>query len=152
MKNFVKISVSALLAMSVIISCKKEDEKDTTTPPVITELTASMHGGSTKIKRGEEFSVDFKAESKNDGRLEKYHIEIHDHPASGKIDDEYRIIDSTFVNKATFKGTRNATVHEHITVPANANLGKYHVVVVIFDEYGNTADTENGDTEIEIVE
>lgn len=151
MKNFIKLSIISLFAFLLFISCEKEDTIDKTTPPEITDLTAGTHDGSTTIKRGGEFGVDFNARVLNDGRLDKYHIEIHDHPTSGKVEDEYKIIDSTFTDIATFKGTKNSHVHQHITVPLEANLGKYHVVVVVFDEYGNTANTEDIDTEIEII-
>jgi hypothetical protein len=81
-----------------------------------------------------------------------YHIEIHDHPESGLVEDEYRIIDASFKDEAIFKGLREAHVHEHVTVPDNANLGEYHVVIVVVDEAGNSVDTENGDAHIEVVE
>ena len=52
----------------------------------------------------------------------------------------------------TFKGLRNANVHAHVTVPDTANLGSYHVVIVVVDEAGNSVDTEDLETHITIVE
>lgn len=152
MKSKLK-SLLFLLALAVIVSsCKKEeDEKDETTPPEITELKAGNHDHTSHTiekKPGAEIIVDFTARSNNDGRLEKYHIEIHDHPESGLSADEYLIIDDLFDNDITFKGTRNASVHKHIAIPDDAPLGEYHVEVTVWDEFGNTTDA---DTHIYIV-
>ncbi len=134
----------ALMAMAItFVSCDKDDDKDTTTPPEIYEFSAGSHDHSTNIiPRGGEVIVDFKVRSLNDGRLEAYHIEIHDHPESGNPADEYLLIDEFFENEPTFKGTRNATVHKHIAVPMDAPLGEYHVEVFVIDEFGNTTDME----------
>ena len=132
------------MAMAItFISCNKDDDKDTTTPPEITDFKAGSHDHSTnEIPRGGEVIVDFKVFSRNDGRLEAYHIEIHDHPESGDPADEYLLIDEFFDNDPTYKGTRNATVHKHIPVPHDAPLGEYHVEVFVVDEFGNTAEVE----------
>lgn len=132
------------MSMAVtFISCSKDDDKDTTTPPEIYEFAAGSHDHSTNtIARGGEVIVDFKARSKNDGRLQSYHIEIHDHPESGNPADEYKLIDDLFDNDPTFNGTRNATVHKHIAVPIDAPLGEYHVEVLVIDEFGNTAEVD----------
>jgi len=37
-------------------------------------------------------------------------------------------------------------------VPDIANLGSYHVVIVVVDEDGNSTDTETLETHVEIVE
>ena len=76
--------------------------------------------------------------------------EFHDHPASGVVADEYKIIDDQFTDN--FKGLKNAHVHKHITVSDTANLGSYHVVVIVVDEDGNSSDTETLETHIEIIQ
>jgi len=149
MKN-VSAFFCLLFVVFATLSCTKED-KDT--PPEISELVAKNHDNpSNVIARGGTIAVNFKAKTKNDGRLDRYHIEIHDHPESGDPEDEYRIIDETFEDVSTFKGLRNASVHQHVSVPLDANLGPYHVVVVVIDEFGNSADTEEWDVEIIIEE
>jgi len=148
-KNLLK--TFGLLSIMVIVSCTSCGKK--TAIPEISNLTAVNHDDNTTIiARGGTISVNFEAVTKSKDKLDYYHIEIHDHPASGFLEDEYKIIDEPFKNKATFKGLKNANVHEHITVPVNANLGKYHVVVTVVDEYGNSADTEDVHVEITIVE
>lgn len=51
-----------------------------------------------------------------------------------------------------FKGLREANVHKHVSVSDTANLGEYHVVIVVVDEAGNSVDTENGDAHIVVIE
>ena len=141
MKKFFGVLTILLLISFVISSCDKE-EIDTTTPPEVYDFVAGTHPpnvSDTIVKTpGAEIIVDFKARSMNDGRLDAYHIEIHDHPESGNPEDEYKIIDELFDNDAFFKGLRNASVHKHIGIPEEAPLGEYHVEVLVIDEYGNS--------------
>lgn len=134
---------------AVLVSCEKDEEKKELS---ITNLVAENHEGGTEVPLNGTISVNFTATAGDDARLDYYHIEIHDHPESGLVVDEYRIIDEDFKDKSTFKGLRNANVHEHISVADTANLGKYHVVIVVVDEAGNSVDTENGDVQIIVVE
>lgn len=136
--------VLSALFMLLAIGC----QKDTLT---ISNVEASNHDGGLEVPIGGTISVDFEAVA-GDARLDFYHIEIHDHPASGLVEDEYKIIDDDFKNISTFKGLRNAHVHEHIVVPQNANLGDYHVVIIVVDEEGNSVDTEDLETHITVVE
>lgn len=148
MKSLFKISMIGVLAGAVLVSC--EEEK---TELSIKNLVAENHDdGGKEVPRGGEILIEFDAVAGDDAKLDYYHIELHDHPPSGLVSDEYRIIDQTFENDPTFKGLKNAHVHEHVAVQDTANLGDYHVVVVVVDEAGNSVDTENGDTEITVVQ
>lgn len=149
MKNLIKLSMIVLLVSVTLGSCKKdEDEKELS----ITNVVAENHDGGDEVGLGGTISVNFTATAGSKARLDFYHIEIHDHPESGKVEDEYKIIDDDFKNITTFKGLRNANVHQHITVPDEANLGAYHVVIVVVDEDGNSVDTEELETHITVVE
>lgn len=150
MKTVFKVFLPLVLFVVFFASC---EEKETNVTPEIKSVSAINHDNNTStIKRGGTISVNFDAKSRSGARLDFYHIEIHDHPESGKVEDEYKIIDDDFKNKSTFKGLLNAHVHEHIVVPDTANLGAYHVVIVVVDENGNSADTEGLETSITIVE
>lgn len=141
----------ALLAGSVLVACETDEEEKMELQ--ITNIVAENHdGGGEEVPLGGEILVEFDAIAGDDAKLDYYHLELHDHPASGLISDEYRIIDSTFQNLTTFKGLKNAHVHEHIDVPQDANIGEYHVVIVVVDEAGNSVDTEDGDTHIVVVQ
>jgi hypothetical protein len=148
MKNLLNLTIALLFIGTVVVSCEKDEEKKELS---ITNVVAENHDGGEEVPHGGTISVNFTATAGDDARLDFYHIEIHDHPESGLIEDEYRIIDEDFKEKSTFKGLRNANVHEHISVADTANLGKYHVVIVVVDEAGNSVDTENGDTHIVVV-
>ena len=155
MKNFFQLSIAVLLAGTVLVSCGKDDDDDEDTSVLgITNIVAENHdgSGSNQVNRGGMLKIDFEATAGPDANLDYYHIELHDHPASGLIEDEYRIIDQTFENEATFKGLKNASVHQHVPVADTANLGAYHGVIVVVDENGNSVDTEDGDTEIMVVQ
>ncbi len=147
MKNVLKFLGLFLLAALVITACKKEEEDIT---PEITNVEAKNHDGGTQVSLGGTISVDFDAKTRSNAKLDYYNIEIHDHPASGAITDEYKIIDDQFTDN--FKSLKNAHVHKHIAVPDTANIGSYHVVVIVVDEDGNSSDTEAIETHIEIVQ
>ena len=159
MKSLIKFSMLFIVSGMLFIACN-DDEPNASNEvvpsapqPSIKNIEAVSHdGGSTTIARGETLGLDFDAYTQSDALLDKYHIEIHDHPESGLVEDEYKIIDSTFVNDPTFENTRNAHVHKHITIPDTANLGAYHVVIVVFDKAGYTTDTEALEMHIEVVE
>ncbi len=148
MKRLLKLSMAMLLSTVVFISC--DEEKDDVLS--ISNVIAENHDGGTEISLGGTISVNFTATAGEDARLDFYHIEIHDHPTTGLIEDEYKIIDDDFKDKSTFKGLRNANIHAHVIVPDTANLGSYHVVIVVVDEDGYSVDTEDLETHITIVE
>lgn len=146
-KTIVSLSIFACV-MFCITSCKKEEKLVLT----INNVVAENHDGGTEVPRGGTISVNFATFAGDDARLDFYHIEIHDHPTSGYVEDEYKIIDADFKDKSIFKGLRNATVHEHVHVSDTANIGSYHVVIVVVDEDGNSVDTETLETHITVVE
>lgn len=148
MKNVFKILTTILLVAFVFVACDEEDKIELG----ISDVVAENHDGGDEIALGGTISVNFTATASEDARLDFYHIEIHDHPESGLVTDEYKIIDDDFKDKSTFKGLRNANVHEHVAVPDTANLGSYHVVVVVVDEDGYSVDTEALETHVTIVE
>ncbi|NBC84132.1 MAG: DUF4625 domain-containing protein [Bacteroidetes bacterium] len=149
MKKQLKIISSLMLALLMLNACEKEEDES----PVITEVVAKNHDNESKeISLGGTIMVNFTAEARGDARLDYYHIEIHDHPASGNVEDEYKIIDDDFKNESEFKGLKKTPVHKHVDVPETANLGKYHVVIIVVDDKGYATDTEALKTEIEIIE
>ncbi|MBK8805519.1 MAG: DUF4625 domain-containing protein [Bacteroidales bacterium] len=148
MKNLFKVSLVSILLLSSLFSCDKEENNR----PEISDVEVENHDGAADVKLGGTISVNFSALAGETARLDFYHIEIHDHPTSGSVHDEYKIIDSDFKDKSTFKGLRNATVHEHVQVPDSANLGSYHVVITVVDEEGYSVNTEDLETHITFVE
>ena len=80
--GFISISMIAVFMFS---SC--EDDKDEDKKLTINNVVAENHDGGTEIPIGGTISVDFEVEA-GEAKLDYYHIEIHDHPASGKVEDE----------------------------------------------------------------
>ncbi|BDD05513.1 DUF4625 domain-containing protein [Aureibacter tunicatorum] len=151
MKKLFKLSMALIFSAAVLSSCESEEEEALAKKLSISNLVAENHDGGNEVSLGGTIHIDFEAQAGDEANLDYYHIELHDHPESGLIEDEYRIIDKTFMEKSTFKGLKNASVHEHIKVADTANLGAYHVVIVVVDEAGNSVDTEDGDVEIVVV-
>jgi len=148
MKN-VKCAISAIALSAILVfSCNKEDEEKLS----ISNILVESHEGSTEIPLGGSVGIEFDAIAGEAARLDYFHLEIHDHPESGKVEDEYKIIDDSFKDEDLFKGLRNAHVHKHISIPDTANLGSYHVVITVVDEDGNSINTENLETHITVIE
>lgn len=149
MKKLFELSLAVVLTVFALNSCNDDEEKKLSISNVVAE---NHDSGSTEISLGGTISVNFTATAGDDARLDFYHVEIHDHPTSGETSDEYKMIDDDFKDLSTFKGLRNANVHQHVVVPDTANLGSYHVVIVVVDEDGNSVDTEDLETHITVVE
>ncbi len=151
MKKYFNFLLTLVLMSTFLVACN--DNEPTEITPEITDVTAVNHDtDGTDVPLGGTISVNFDAKTRSGARLDFYHLEIHDHPQSGLVEDEYKIIDSSFKDQPTFKGLVNSHVHAHIPVPDTANLGSYHVVVVVVDEDGNSSDTEAMELHIEITE
>lgn len=147
MKKIKWILLTCMAVVLILTSCQKDEEK---TPDIMNMSVGDHDGTTTEIALGGVAVVEFDAVSNSGERLAYYHIEMHDHPESGLIEDEYRIIDEDF--EEDFVGLMNAHVHHHVTIPVDAKLGEYHVVVTVVDESGYSADTENDDFHIQVIE
>jgi type 1 fimbria pilin len=101
----------------------------------VTVTNLSINGGEHDVSKASgSFNISFSA-SADTGTLVSYSIEAHNHPASGKEEDEYKIIDDEFTD--SFTGLKMASVNKDITIETNAELGEYHVEIVIKDSEGN---------------
>ena len=91
---------------------------------------------------GETVVIEFTATADGEKTLASYHLEIHDHPESGKLEDEIKVIDETFT--ADFEGLKTATVKKEVVISNDWNGQKgnqsFHLVV-----------SDNEENEIEVV-
>lgn len=144
MKKINFLVVCSLLA-TCFLACNDDDE--TTNPkPVITSFTVESEvGGGNTIALGGMISFEFDAEMQTNDKIESYHLEIHDEPASGLAADEYILIDEEF----EVGGLRNTHVHDHVEVPVDANTGKYHFHLTVTSAEGYT---ETKEMELQIIE
>ena len=109
--------------------------------PSVTDLSITNKNGGTTLSLNDVIVVKFTAEAKNGATLKNYHLEIHDEPASGKIEDEYKLVDDEFSDN--FKGKDKTTVSHEITITEKASTGKYHFHLHVYDEKNNgTAKTD----------
>lgn len=135
-----KISfVTLVMAMSFsFLSCEKDSVDDE--KPVISNLEIGHDGF---FQAGAELHVEFEV-SDNEG-LDYYQITIH-HEGEHKSTVTEWELDEKFDE---INGLKNYTVHNHdIEVPADAELGDYHVHLMVVDLAGNVADEE---LELELV-
>lgn len=105
-------------------------------PSNIAVKNLSINGGEHDVSKATgNFNISFDA-SVDAGTLASYSIEAHNHPMSGKEEDEYKIIDSTFTD--SFSGLTSASVNKTITIDtAAAPIGQYHVEIIITDSDEN---------------
>lgn len=95
----------------------------------------SINGGVHDVSKASgSFTITFNALATT-GTLAKYNIEVHNHPASGKEEDEFKIIDSEFTTN--FSGLTSASASQSITINSSAPLGEYHVEITIVDSENN---------------
>lgn len=104
-------------------------------PTNVTVTNLSINGGAHDVSKASgSFTISFDASAET-GTLTSYSIEAHNHPTSGKEEDEYKIIDDEFTDN--FGGLTTASVNQTITINAAAPLGEYHVEIIIKDSEGN---------------
>lgn len=95
----------------------------------------SINAGKHDLSKADSiFIISFDA-SVTEGTLVSYSLEAHNHPASGLVADEEKLVDETFT--ADFAGKATANVEHTVVIdPAKPN-GDYHVEIIITDSNGN---------------
>lgn len=101
--------------------------------PKVTDFTVQNMNGGTEYAPGDTVVVSFTATA-SEGTLDHYHLEIHDEPASGNVEDETKLVDDEFT--ANIKGETEAIISHIVAIPADA-AGAYHVHATISDTKGN---------------
>ena len=143
MKNLKYMSLVWALVSSICLcftSCdKEEDESISVAKPVIT-LTEVGHDNSKIAHPGHDMHLE--ASLLAEGIIQRIDVEIHS-VAGGEDLLEIAYTDGKYI------GVRNAEFHEHLEIPADASLGKYHLHFTVTDGQGQQTMTE---CEIELVE
>jgi len=137
-RNLILTSIF-LFAISLIFSCKKND--DDNQKPVVTGLEIGLDD-SHEAHRGGDIHLEF--EVTDDEELGYYSVEIQPETKTGGSTWTYQ-------NRWDFDaGLRNALVHSHeITVPADAEMGLYSFLLVVSDKAGNLLTFEEEITVLE---
>ena len=119
-----------------LTSCGNDDDP---AKPTI-NLTEVGHNNSKHVHPGHDLHVEAKAVA--EGLVKRIDIEIQQEGGGTfKIAKAY--------TEGKYIGVRNIEFHEHIDIPANAPLGKYHMHFVVTDQRGQQAKAES---HLEVIE
>ncbi|RZJ77387.1 MAG: DUF4625 domain-containing protein, partial [Flavobacterium sp.] len=132
MKKFnIKPFFALLFTIIVLASCKKD--KDEVLPaPTLTGLEVGSNNSKVAFAGND---VHIEGEILAPANLASVAIEIHAKTGTGwKFEQVYT---------EGFAGLKNAELHKHIDIPADAVLGLYHVHIKITDQAGQVTDVES---------
>lgn len=129
---FRSLAILPVLAL-LVTSC----DKDEVTAPVITDVQIGS-ANSLKAYPGGDLHVEANilAEGKIAGIRVLIHEEgEHEKGASTVLHTDEWEYDSTYTE--SYANLRNATFHEHIEIPSDAEAGEYHFHLYVTDQEGN---------------
>lgn len=132
MKSLLSFTV-IFLSLILITSCSE----DKISAPVITAHEIG-HENSKSVAQGEELHLDIEIVA--DGKISSIKLELHPEEEHLKDDHAHWELDTTFTTE--FEGLKNAEFHKHFDVPAEAELGAYHMHFVVNDQEGNQSSIE----------
>jgi hypothetical protein len=135
-----RVLLSLLLAASLIfVGCKKDEEY---AKPTVS-LSELGYENSKIGYAGSELHIE--ADIVAEATINKVTVEIHHEGDDGRTvatilhEDEWEV-DTTYTK---FSGKKNATFHEHIDIPVHAEVGDYHVHIVVTDMEGQSITVED---------
>lgn len=145
MRNLIKF-LFVFLALSVVVASCKDDDEDLT--PVISNLEVGHNHDNAASSNdhvghlGEDLHVEASILAKN--KIAKIVVTIHEEGhhehATTKAETIEWEVNTTYTDK--YAGQINATFHEHIDIPANAEAGDYHFHIKVVDQAGLSTEEE----------
>jgi hypothetical protein len=129
MKNN-KIIIALLLLTSVFVACKKDRIEPQ--GPTIALLEVGHENNKTAYA-----GTDIHIEATINALANIAKVKLQIHPA---IDGGWEF-EQEFTEG--FVGLKNADFHQHIDIPADAELGKYHIHLSVTDQQGRTTEVES---------
>ena len=133
MKTNIILFLAVVTLVAGISACRK-----TPSIPKIT-LTEVGHENSGKAEQGADMHLE--ADIVVEGLIKSIRVEIHQESGTFEIEKLY--------TTGKYIGIKNTTFHEHIDIPADAPLGRYHLHFTVADNEGQTATAE---APIEVIE
>lgn len=122
----------ALLFVTVLNACKKDNDEVIAPAPKITGLEVGSNNNKTAYP-GNDLHIEATIEA--EGNIADVKLEINPVSATGwKLSTTYT---------DGFKGLKNAEFHKHIDVPATAAVGDYKVVLTVTDQAGKITKIES---------
>lgn len=138
MKNKFKLYACALLLSAVFVGCSDDEDPTAPAAPSIAEVEIGSENNKTAYAGGD---LHIDAHITAPGTIAQVRVEIHPEGESTWEFEE--------VYTDGFANLKEAHLHKHIDIPADAAAGHYHLHLVVTDKNGLTAEI---DEEIEIVE
>lgn len=124
-----KLLLGLALLGFAFISCN--DSNNDSTPPTI-ELIAPTEDSEYPLGG----TIDFEANFSGNVELNRYKVDIHS--ASGHQHSTGVAANTwTFQKEFDLNGKMSAHVQENFAIPANVQVGEYHLVVYCTDKAGN---------------
>lgn len=127
-----------LLNMSLLVfsSCSSDDDDDNPAKPTVQILElGSGHDSPNDQTAYIGTDAHIEATILAEGLIKEIEVEIH------QIDGTYEF--GKVYTDSKYVGNKNATFHEHLDIPADAPAGKYHLHLVVVDQFGQTATAES---------
>ncbi|KAB1065661.1 DUF4625 domain-containing protein [Salibacter halophilus] len=145
-----KVSLFMMAISLAFVSCNKDDDDDNnqntdTIKPVVTVMSPSGH---SEFAPGD--TIHFEGEAVDDKALSEMKVDIHwagdGHGHGGKRASVAEKWDEEFIFELS---GREYHVHEHLTIPANADTGMHHLIVTALDKAGNQSEFVEVDFHVE---
>jgi hypothetical protein len=124
------------MCLSVFISCSEDDEKDPPKPVIVIEELGSGHDSPNDKKAVAGSDLHLQAQIMAEGLIARIDVEIHQE-SGGNFEIEKSYTTGSYVN------VKNTTLHEHIDIPEDTPVGKYHLHLTVTDKLGQTATAES---------
>ena len=118
------------LAIVTLVAGLAACQKNPAAPKIT--LTEVGHENSGKAEQGDDMHLE--ADILAEGLIKSIRVEIHQESGSYEIEKSY--------TTGKYIGVKNTEFHEHIDIPAEAPLGKYHLHLTVADNEGQTATVE----------
>ena len=124
------------MSFFIFSSCSSDDDDDNPAKPTIqiTELGSGHDSPNDKIAYiGADAHIE--ATILADGLIKEIQVKVHQ--VDGKSEFGKVYTDTKYV------GNKNTTFHEHLNIPSDAPAGKYHLHLIVVDQFGQTATAES---------
>ena len=125
-----KTNIIRFLAIVSLVAALAACQKKPAVPTIV--LTEVGHENSGKAEQGDDMHLE--ADILAEGLIKSIYVGIHQESGSYEIGKSY--------TTGKYIGVKNTEFHEHIDIPTDAPLGKYHLHLTVEDNEGQTATVE----------
>lgn len=131
--KYMSLLMALVSVMTIGFTSCSSDDDDTPAKPVV-NLTEVGHANAKHAHPGHDLHLEAKVVA--EGIIKRIDIEIHQEGGgSFKIEQSF--------TQGKYIGVRNVEFHEHIDIPAETPLGKYHMHFTVTDQRGQQTTAES---------